>query len=127
MHREDHEPVSRKSRSEAFTPELLELVARRFRLLSEPLRLQILQALDSHGEMSIGALAESLDQSQPNISKHVRVLVDAGMVGRRQEGTTVYCSISDPTVFELCDVVCGSLRERLAAEAAVLGRPSRRR
>ncbi len=70
--------------------------------------------------MSIGALAEELEASQPNVSKHVRILQDAGLLARRQEGNTVYCSIADPTVFELCDVVCSSLRTRVAQQAASL-------
>jgi len=104
------------------TPEALELVAARFRVMAEPVRLRILQALDAQGELSIGELTEALGLSQPNVSKHVKILIDSGLVSRRQEGNTVYCSILDETVFELCDVVCSSLQERLGAQAAVLGR-----
>lgn len=96
------------------------LVAARFKVLGEPVRLRILQTLE-RGEMSIGDLADTLELSQPNISKHVRILVDAGLVARRQDGNTVYCTICDDTVFALCDVVCSSLRDRLTAQAAVFG------
>jgi DNA-binding transcriptional ArsR family regulator len=106
------------------SPEALALVAARFKVMGEPFRLRILQLLEE-GEMSIGGLAEALDASQPNVSKHVRILQDAGLVGRRQEGNTVYCAISDPTVFALCDVVCSSLRDRVAQQAASLP-PARR-
>lgn len=104
------------------TPEALDLVASRFRVMAEPVRLRILQALEKNGEMSIGKLTEALDLSQPNVSKHVKILIDAGLVSRRQEGNTVFCTICDDSVFELCDVVCSSLRQRLGAQSAVLGR-----
>ena len=104
------------------SPEALKLVAGRFRVLAESVRLSILQALESAGEMSIGDLAESLGLSQPNVSKHVKILIESGMVERRQEGNTVFCSIYDDSVFELCDVVCTSLRDRLIAQSAVFDR-----
>lgn len=114
-------------RHSEMSPEALKLVAARFRVLAEPVRLAILQALESAGEYSIGELAESLDLSQPNVSKHVKILMEAGLVARRQEGNTVYCSIGDDSVFELCDVVCSSIRDRLTAQTAVLERPRARR
>ena len=95
------------------------LVAARFKVMGEPFRLRILQALEQ-GERSIGELAEELEASQPNVSKHVRILQDAGLVARRQEGNTVYCSIADSTIFKLCEVVCSSLRARVAKQAASL-------
>lgn len=108
-------------------PEVLELVASRFRVMAEPVRLRILQTLEASGEMAIGELAEALELSQPNVSKHVKILIEAGLVSRRQEGNTVFCTICDDSVFELCDVVCSSLRERLRAQSAVLGAASARR
>lgn len=95
--------------------------------MAEPVRLRILQALDSAGEMSIGELTEALALSQPNVSKHVKILIEAGLIARRQEGNTVYCVISDHSVFELCDVVCSSLRQRFTAQSAVLDRPQAHR
>ncbi|HXG59305.1 MAG TPA: metalloregulator ArsR/SmtB family transcription factor [Thermoanaerobaculia bacterium] len=109
------------------TPEALELVASRFRVMGEPVRLRILQALESAGEMSIGDLTEALGLSQPNVSKHVRILVEAGLVARRQNGNTVYCTVCDDSVFALCDLVCSSLRDRISAQSAILERrPARR-
>lgn len=109
------------------SPEALELVASRFRVMAEPVRLRILQMLEREGEMSIGELTDSLNLSQPNVSKHVKILTESGLVARRQEGNTVYCTICDDSVFELCDVVCSSLRERFNAQTAVLARPRPRR
>ena len=101
------------------SPEALDLVAARFKVLSEPLRLRILQALEG-GELSVNEIAEEVESSQPNVSKHLKVLQDAGLVGRRQEGTTVYCFVADESVMELCEVVCSSVRERLRAQAQAL-------
>ncbi len=98
------------------TANSIELVAGRFKVLAEPIRLRMLQALEA-GETSVGALAEKMATTQPNVSKHLRILQDAGLVSRRQDGNTAYFSIADPSVFDLCDLVCGSLRERLEAQA----------
>jgi ArsR family transcriptional regulator len=108
-----------KRRNRKLSPEALALVAERFKVMSEPLRLRILQELEE-GEMSVMEITERVESSQPNVSKHLKVLQDAGLIARRQEGNTVYCSIADETVFELCDVVCSSLREHLTARAEVL-------
>jgi DNA-binding transcriptional ArsR family regulator len=108
-----------RTKSRKLSPEALEQVAARFKVMSEPLRLRILHELKG-GEMSVMEVTEAVESSQPNVSKHLKVLQDAGLVTRRQEGNTVYCSIADATVFELCDVVCSSIREHLSAKAGVL-------
>lgn len=107
-------------------PEALKLVAERFRVLAEPLRLQILQLL-RNGEKNISELTVLLGTTQPNVSKHVRILQEAGLIGRRQAGTAVYCFVSDESVFALCDVVCTSLYERVSTQARLLEQPLRRR
>ena len=94
-------------------------MAARFRAMGEPLRLRILQQLEE-GERSVSALAEGVVSTQPNVSKHLRVLQDAGLVKRRQQGTSVYYSIADAMVFELCDMVCSRLRDRLEAQVGAL-------
>jgi DNA-binding transcriptional ArsR family regulator len=101
--------------------EALQLVAERFRALAEPMRLSILQNLEN-GETSVNELAAQVGSTQPNISKHLRVLQGAGLIKRRQAGTTARYSIADETVFDLCEMVCSGLRERLAAEAGALRR-----
>ena len=100
---------------------LVELVARRFRVLAEPMRIRLLDRL-RQGDASVLELTEALSTSQQNVSKHLGVLHGAGIVDRRKEGTRVVYSIGDPDVFELCETVCGSL-ERQAAElgAALTG------
>ena len=86
---------------------MLDLVARRFRTLGEPYRLRILQELET-GEKSVGELVAMLDGNQPNVSKHLQILSDAGLIGRRREGTSIFYAISDPMVFKLCALVCSS-------------------
>ncbi len=107
-----------KNNRQTMSLEALQLVAARFKVLSDPMRLRILQVLET-GETSVSALSEAVESTQPNVSKHLKLMQEAGMLSRRQEGNTVYYSISDPTVFELCDVVCSSLAERFAAHASV--------
>lgn len=101
------------------TREALELVAARFRAMGEPLRLCILQELEG-GERSVSALAECVVSTQPNVSKHLKILQDVGLVRRRQQGTTVYYSIADAMVSELCDMICSRLRDRLEAQVGAL-------
>jgi DNA-binding transcriptional ArsR family regulator len=109
----------------ALTAEAMELVAGRFRVLSDVTRLRMLQLLES-GENSVSAIAEALASTQPNISKHLRILQDTGLVSRRQDGNTVYYAIADPTVFAICDIVCSSLAARYSNHASSL-RTKRRR
>jgi len=94
------------------SPEAVELVATRFRTLGEPIRIRLLQALQG-GERNVTELVAAVGSTQPNVSKHMRILQDAGLVGRRQEGNSVYYSITDPTIFALCDAVCRSVGEDL--------------
>lgn len=84
---------------------LLPLVAARFRTLGEPIRIRLLQALQA-GNRNVNQLVDDVGSSQPNVSRHLRVLQDAGLIVRRQDGNNVYYSIADPTVFDLCDTVC---------------------
>lgn len=107
-------------------PDALALVAARFRVLAEPIRLAILQRL-GQGEVTVGQLAEELGTSQPNVSKHLKLLTEAGFVARRQEKNTVYCGLADESVFELCDLVCRRAAARYAAQADALAPPARAR
>src|SRR6516165_4754832 len=99
--------------------DLAELIARRFRALSDPLRVRILDLLREQ-ELSVSALAEQLDASQQNISKHLAVLTDSGMLARRKQGNRVYYRIADQAVFALCEQVCGSLQAQLATLNALV-------
>src|SRR6516225_3255107 len=110
-----------KSRTHKMTWEALQLIAARFRALGEPIRLRILQNLESR-EIGVTALAAQVGSTQPNISKHLKVLQEAGLIKRRQIGTRARYSIADEMVFELCEMVCSRLRDRLTAQAGTLRR-----
>jgi DNA-binding transcriptional ArsR family regulator len=92
---------------------LVELIAQRFRVIGEPMRIRLLDAL-REGPMTINELTEALGASQQNVSKHIAVLAQAGIVGREKDGNRVRCFIADETIFELCELVCGGLREQVA-------------
>src|SRR5262245_62152028 len=99
---------------------LAELIARRFRALGDPLRVRLLDLLRD-GELTVNALADQLGAGQQNVSKHLAVLADAGMVARRKDGTHVHYRIADEAVFALCEQICGSLQTQLATLNALVG------
>ena len=92
---------------------LVALIAQRFRVIGEPMRIRLLDALRD-GPLTINELTETLGASQQNVSKHVGVLAQAGIVARERDGNRVRCSIADDTIFELCELVCGGLRRQLS-------------
>jgi DNA-binding transcriptional ArsR family regulator len=91
---------------------LIELVAQRFRVLGEPMRIKLLDRL-RESEATVGELQQALGASQQNVSKHLGILHAAGMVSRTKQGNHTRYAISDPAVFELCDQVCGGVRRQL--------------
>lgn len=91
-----------------------ELIARRFRALSDPTRLRILDHLRNTEEASVGELTEALGSSQQNVSKHLSALLAEGFVARRKRGTSSLYRIADPGVHELCDGVCAGIEAQLA-------------
>ncbi len=97
----------------------LELIASRFRALSEPMRLRLLSCL-MPGERTVGQLVEASGSGQANVSKHLAVLREAGMIGTRKEGLSTLCFIADPIVNELCDMMCCRLREEMEGKARAL-------
>ncbi|HWN72851.1 MAG TPA: metalloregulator ArsR/SmtB family transcription factor [Solirubrobacterales bacterium] len=101
-------------------PDAAELVARRFRALSDPTRLRILDFLRNRDEASVGEITETLGTSQQNVSKHLAALLAEGFVARRKRGTSSLYRISDPGVHELCDGVCAGIESQLAQLEAAL-------
>lgn len=101
------------------TPELIELVADRFKALAEPVRLQILNCLRA-GAMSVGELVDETGLGQANVSKHLQSLYSAGFVDRRKEGLFTYYSLADRDVFKLCDLMCGRIERELAGRRKAL-------
>jgi DNA-binding transcriptional ArsR family regulator len=104
-----------------FTPQLLEQVADRFKVLAEPLRLQLLNALREQ-EHTVTELVEATGAGQANVSRHLALLHRHGLVSRRKEGLHVFYRIADPRIFELCELVCGSVEEDLAGRLRTFGR-----
>jgi DNA-binding transcriptional ArsR family regulator len=98
---------------------LIELVAQRFRVLGEPMRIKLLDLLRER-DATVGELQDALGGSQQNVSKHLGILHAAGMVSRTKDGTQVRYSISDPSVFGLCEQVCGGVRRQLENLDAIL-------
>jgi ArsR family transcriptional regulator len=95
--------------------EMMDRVAEKFRMLGDPTRLSILRALMA-GEKSVGTVVVETGQNQANVSKHLKMLAEAGMVRRRKEGLQVFYSVGDPLIEKLCALVCGTVIEEAQAE-----------
>lgn len=104
----------------ALSEEAIDLVAARFRVLGEPSRLRLLQSLRP-SELSVSQLVDATGLAQANASRHLQALAEAGIVGRRREGANVIYFIADPGIFDLCEIVCGSLQKRVQSHARALG------
>ncbi len=92
--------------------DLVELIARRFRVLADPTRIKLLDLLRQR-QASVQELTETIGSTQQNVSKHLSVLLQARIVVRRKRGNYAYYSIADEGVFALCEDVCGSLAEQV--------------
>ncbi len=103
----------------------LELVAERLRLLADPTRLRILNTLRD-GELSVVEIVDSVGGSQPNVSRHLALLLRAGIVTRRPNGRQVHYRMLDPFVDDICEAICGSLRAHVDRQAERLPAPARR-
>lgn len=90
------------------SPAALGLMADFFKVLSETSRLQIVCSL-RNGAKNVTEIIEDTGLGQANVSKHLKMLTQAGIVARQQQGVCVYYSIANPFLFELCDLVCNAL------------------
>lgn len=104
----------------SLTPELLELIAERFKALGEPARLGILNALRDR-EMTVSELMDATGLGQANTSKHLQLLHSLGFVERRKDGLYVHYSLADPDVFQLCDIMCGRLAREANQRSQLIG------
>ena len=122
--------LPRCARMQNFSPDALAQVAAYFQALSEPARLNLLNLLRD-GERSVGELAHATGHSAANVSRHLALLAQHGLLAREVRGTSVFYAIADPAVYELCNLVCDNLArrfERTAPQrAAFAPRPARRR
>ena len=99
---EQHLPISDRA---------LEMIAHQFKLLAEPTRLRLLQLL-MNGERCVNELVSATNTTQANVSKHLGILADGGLVARRKVGVSTLYRIADPSLATLCELVCRSLQER---------------
>ncbi|BAZ09121.1 regulatory protein ArsR [Calothrix sp. NIES-4071] len=101
------------------SPKLLLPVAEYFKILSEVSRLQVLCSLKSEAK-NVTQIIQETGLGQANVSKHLKLLTQAGMVTRKPEGISVFYEITDPIIFEICDLVCERLAIRLQEQSQQL-------
>jgi DNA-binding transcriptional ArsR family regulator len=98
---------------------VVELIAYRFHVIGEPTRIRLLEHLRD-GEQTVKELVEGVGGTQQNVSKHLAVLLQAGIVGRRKDGILAYYRIVDETVFDVCELVCGAIERQLGEIGGML-------
>ncbi|HET9820329.1 MAG TPA: metalloregulator ArsR/SmtB family transcription factor [Burkholderiaceae bacterium] len=101
---------------ENLPPEALQQVAAYFQALSEPTRLQILNLLRRE-EKSVGEIAAATGYSAANVSRHLALLAQHGLLARETRGTSAYYRIADPSIYKLCDLVCDNIGRRFESVA----------
>ncbi|NJK35645.1 MAG: winged helix-turn-helix transcriptional regulator [Oscillatoriales cyanobacterium SM2_2_1] len=106
------------------TPTLLSHVAEYFKVLSELSRLQVLCAIKS-GPKNVTEIMAETELGQANVSKHLKILTQAGLISRHPRGVSVYYELADPMIFDLCTLVCQSLEQRLQRQSQQLSDLSR--
>ena len=97
-------------------PEYLAPVADYFKVLSEISRLQILGCLRERA-MNVSEIGEATGLGQANLSKHLKMLTEAEILSRQPQGVAVYYKIKEPMIFELCELVCDRLYQRMQQKA----------
>ncbi|MDJ1171353.1 metalloregulator ArsR/SmtB family transcription factor [Roseofilum sp. BLCC_M91] len=102
--------------SQQVPQEVVDQVAEYFSVLSEPMRLKLLNLLRER-EQCVQELVEATQTSQANVSKHLKLMLQAGILQRRAEGTSAYYSVKDELIFELCNLVCDRLASRIEQQA----------
>ncbi len=100
-------------------PELLDLVADRFKALSDRARLSLLQALRG-GPLTVNELVEATSMGQANVSRHLALLHTNGLVSRERDGVYVRYQLADRDVLKLCELVCGRLETELSERRKVI-------
>ena len=107
--------ITMESKMSALNEQALEYVAKYFKALAEPMRLKVLNALQD-GEKNVSQLTQLSGGTQANVSKHLTLLAQYDLVKRESRGTNVYYKIADPSVYELCELVCGQIGKRMTLE-----------
>lgn len=101
------------------SPAAMGMIADFFKVLSESSRLHILCALKT-GTKNVSEIIEITGLGQANVSKHLKILAQSGIVSRQQKGISVYYNISNPFIFELCELVCNSLAIQIEQQSQPL-------
>jgi ArsR family transcriptional regulator len=109
--------MAKKTARHGLTGQGLELIAGRFRVLGEPNRIKLILALQE-GEKNVTELVELTGATQGNVSKHLGILSETGMVSRRKEGLKVFYFISDPQIIELCELMCSKLQKEFSEKSS---------
>lgn len=112
----DQTSMGKQFKPQDLTDEALDLIANRFKALSDPLRLKLIIALES-GEKNVTELVKATGRLQTNVSRQLQYLMDSGVVERRRDGPFVFYRIADQGIFELCRHVCGSLHKQFAQQS----------
>lgn len=102
---------------EKLTDQGLQEVAHYFQALAEPNRLRILNFLRD-GEKNVGEITNLCGTSAANVSRHLTMLAKHGLVTREVRGNAAYYRIADSQIYQLCDLVCGSIARRIGEQAA---------
>ncbi|MBX7151220.1 metalloregulator ArsR/SmtB family transcription factor [bacterium] len=94
------------------SPELMNMVANRFKIMAEVTRLRILYTLQE-GELNVQEIVDRTGANQANVSKHLAMMLEIGILKKRKEGLNSFYSIADKSIFQLCQTVCGSIEKNL--------------
>ena len=102
--------MSKKNNPRLLTTEELDQIAGRFRVLGEPMRLRILQAVCKEPR-SVNEIVTAVGSTQANVSKHLALLAAGGVLARRKNGQCVYYAVKDKLAVKLCELVRAQLAE----------------
>jgi ArsR family transcriptional regulator len=100
--------------------ELVTRITERFRALADETRIRILLRLQV-GECNVSTLAHEIEVAQASISKHLAVLRQVGFILVRKEGTQSFCSIRDPALPQLCQLMCDGVKRHASEQHTALG------
>jgi ArsR family transcriptional regulator len=100
--------MSNEKTMRSLRPDELERMARRFKMLGEPMRLKILQAICKK-PLTVGDIVDATGATQANVSKHLSLLAAVGIVTRRKAGQCVYYGMKDPLTMKMCELVHSQL------------------
>lgn len=102
------------------TTTLQDYKAELFRTLANPVRIRILEALRVAGSLTVGEIHQRVGAEPSNVSQHLSIMRNRGVVVARREGTSMWYSVSEPELFNLLDVARIIFERQLDARAKIL-------